>query len=127
VADINDYLNEETYMITGSLSHRLSDHITFNASYLRTGYRQDNFEHRSTDFAVDKEGNKINNLALRRASQRHNEQFSDSFTGYLTADANTGNVEHKLVLGYDYNNSMIPVGSSQMDAAGYRLKDGSVA
>jgi len=126
VADINDYLNEETYLVTTSLSHKLNDWLTFNSSYLRTGYRQDLFEHRSTAFAVDKQGKTIENLALRRASQRRNEQFSDSFTGYLTADVQTGKVDHKLILGYDFNSSTIPVGSSQMDAAGYRLKDGTV-
>lgn len=127
VADINDYLNEETYLITTSLSQQLTDGLTFNASYLRTGYRQDLFEHRSTAFAVDKAGNVIEKLALRRASRRHNEQFSDSFTAYLTSDAKTGKVDHKIILGYDFNQSTIPVGSSQMDAAGYRLKDGTVA
>ncbi|MFZ4861262.1 TonB-dependent receptor domain-containing protein [Sphingobacterium sp. Mn56C] len=127
VADINDFLNEETYLITTSLTHRFSDKLTLNASYLRTGYRQDLFEHRSTSFAVDKQGKNIENLALRRASQRHNEQFSDSFTAYLSSNLHTGKVEHRLVLGYDYNASTIPVGSSQMDAAGYRLKDGTIA
>ncbi|MEH6307247.1 TonB-dependent receptor [Olivibacter sp. CPCC 100613] len=126
VADINDYLNEETYLITASLSHKLTDHITFNTSYLRTGYRQDLLEHRSTAFAVDSAGNQINTLALRRASQRHNEQLSDSYTAYFSAEAATGEVRHIIVAGYDYNNSLIPVGSSQMDAAGYRLKDGTV-
>lgn len=127
VADINDFLNEETYLVTASLSHQLSDHITFNTSYLRTGYRQDLFEHRTTAFAVDKEGNEIQDLAFRRTINRHNEQFSDSFTAYLNANFNTGEIGHKLVVGYDYNNSLIPLGSSQADATGYRLKDGSIA
>lgn len=127
VADLNDYLNEETYMITASLSQQLTNRIIFNASYLRTGYRQDLFEHRSTAFAVDKEGNQIDNLAFRRTIFRHNEQYSESLTGYLTTEANTGALEHKLVLGYDFNSSVIPVGFSQMDATGYRLKDGTVA
>ena len=127
VADINDYLNEETYLLTASLSHQLSNWLTFNTSFLRTGYKQDLFEHRSTAFAVDKEGNTIESLAFRRASQRHNEQYSNSFTAYLTGEVQTGKVQQKLVLGYDFANSVIPVGSSQMDATGYRLKDGSIA
>lgn len=127
VADINDFLNEETYLITASLSHKLSKHITFNTSYLRTGYRQDLFEHRSTAFAVDKKGNQIEDLAFRRVISRHNEQFSDSFTGYLNADVETGKIKHQIVVGYDYNNSLIPVGSSQQDALGYRLLDGTIA
>lgn len=126
VADINDYLNEETYLITTSLTHKLTDNISFNASYLRTGYRLDLFEHRSTAFAVDKKGKQIEELAFRRASIRHNEQYSDSFTGYLNGDFETGKVKHQLVVGYDYNNSLVPVGSSQQDAGGYRLLDGTV-
>lgn len=127
VADINDYLNEETYMLTASLTHQISKKITFNTSYLRTGYRQDLFEHRSTAFAVDKKGKEIQDLAFRRASMRHNEQFSDSFTGYFNADVNTGKLKHQLVVGYDYNKSLIPQGSSQQDATGYRLLDGTIA
>ncbi|OJV22580.1 MAG: hypothetical protein BGO21_05340 [Dyadobacter sp. 50-39] len=127
VADINDYLNEETYLLTASLTHEFSKHISFNASFLRTGYRQDLFEHRSTAFAVDKKGKEIQELAFRRTIRRHNEQFSNSATAYLTADFNTGGVNHKLLGGYDYNTSVIPIGSSQMDAAGYRLLDGTIA
>lgn len=126
VADINDFLNEETYLVTTSVSHKLTDHLTFNTSFLRTGYRQDLFEHRSTAFAVDEKGKQIQELAFRRASLRHNEQFSDSFTAYLSSDFKTGPLQHLLVTGYDYNNSVIPIGSSQQDATGYRLKDGSV-
>lgn len=127
VADVNDYLNEETYLVTASLSHRITDHLTFNTSFLRTGYRQDLFEHRSTAFAVDKQGKQIQELALRRVINRHNEQYSDSFTGYLSGDFETGTLKHQVIAGYDYNNSLIPLGSSQQDASGYRLKDGTVA
>lgn len=127
VADINDYLDEETYLITASLTHEFSKHISFNASFLRTGYRQDLFEHRSTAFAVDKKGQEIRELAFRRTIRRHNEQFSNSATAYLTANAFTGAVNHKILVGYDYNTSVIPIGSSQMDATGYRLLDGTVA
>jgi iron complex outermembrane receptor protein len=52
VADINDFLKEETYLVTASLSHQVNQHISFNTSFLRTGYRQDLLEHRSTAFAV---------------------------------------------------------------------------
>jgi len=127
VADVNDFLNEETYIVTASLSHKLTNQISFNASYLRTGYRQDLFEHRSTDFAVDKNGKKIEELALRRASMRHNEQFNDSFTAYLSGQFKTGQVNQQILVGYDFNSSVIPVGSSQSDASGYRLKDGTIA
>lgn len=127
VADINDYLNEETYMVTASITHQLSSHVNLNASYLRTGYRQDLFEHRSTAFAVDKLGQQISTLALRRASMRHNEQYSNSLSTFVDFDLHTGPLQHKFVVGYDYNDSKIPVGSSQEDAVGYKLKDGTVA
>ncbi|MBB2151370.1 TonB-dependent receptor [Pedobacter gandavensis] len=126
VADENDYLKEKTYLVTTSLSHKLTDHITFNTSFLRTGYRQDLFEHRSTAFAVDAKGKQIEELAFRRASIRHNEQYSNSFTAYLSSEFKTGPLKHILITGYDYNDSKIPLGSSQNDATGYRLKDGTV-
>uniref|UniRef100_A0A183CRE3 Plug domain-containing protein n=1 Tax=Globodera pallida TaxID=36090 RepID=A0A183CRE3_GLOPA len=46
---VNDYLNEETYLITTSLNHQFTQNTSFNVAYLRTGYSEDLLEHRSSN------------------------------------------------------------------------------
>ncbi|OJV22704.1 MAG: hypothetical protein BGO21_05335 [Dyadobacter sp. 50-39] len=128
VGEVNDYLREHIYMLTSSFTHRFSEAVAFNASYLRTGYIQDVFEHRSNNaYAKNKLGQDVPSLLYRQANWRHIEQFNDSFTAYFNFAFSTSNIRHKLVAGYDYANSKIPPGSSQSNASGYLLADGSVA
>ncbi|RZL08151.1 MAG: TonB-dependent receptor, partial [Hymenobacter sp.] len=37
----NDYLNEQTYNVTGSLSHQFAPGLTGNLAYIKTGYSED--------------------------------------------------------------------------------------
>lgn len=128
VGEVNDRLREKIYMLTTSLTHQFTKHAGLNVSYLRTGYIQDVFEHRSNNaYAKDKLGNDIPTLIYRQANLRHIEQYNDSFSAYLNLDFNTGRTGHKMVAGYDYANSKIPIGSWQYNAPGYLLKDGSAA
>ncbi|SEO11601.1 iron complex outermembrane recepter protein [bacterium A37T11] len=126
VAEVNDHLNEETYLFTTSFVHEFNDNISFNASYLRTGYNQDVLEHRNNNgYAKDMEGNDITSLIMRQTNIRINQQYDDSFTAYINIHVKTGSLDHKIVFGYDYANSKIPTGSSQSNATGYLLKDGT--
>lgn len=45
----NDYLNEETYIVTTSLNHKFTDRLSFSGSYIRTGYSEDLHEHRGAN------------------------------------------------------------------------------
>lgn len=125
---VNDYLNEETYTITASLTHQFSNKLAFNLAYLRTGYSEDLLENRSANgYAVDADSVPINNLVARQAFIRKSKQFSDNVSAYLTYDLNTGKLAHKLLAGYDYAQSVVPPGASQQTASGYLLKTGAVA
>lgn len=122
---VNDYLKEETYTVTASLTHRFNSRLAFNLAYLRTGYTEDLLEHRSANtYAVDSAGNAINNLVARQVFIRYSKQFNDNVSAYLTYDMNTGNLEHKLLLGYDYAQNVLPPGASQQTANNYLLKNG---
>lgn len=125
---VNDYLNEETYMVTASLTHQFSSKLAFNLAYLRTGYTEDLLENRSANsYAVNADSVPINNLVARQAFIRKSKQFSDNVSAYFTYDANTGKLAHKLLLGYDYAQSVVPPGASQQTASGYLKKDGTVS
>lgn len=125
---VNDYLNEETYTVMTSLTHQFNSKLAFNLSYLRTGYSQDLLEHRSSNlYAVDSMGNPIPNLVARQVFIRQSKEFVDNVSAYLTYDMNTGKVAHKLLVGYDYAQDVLPPGSSQQTANNYLSKDGKSA
>lgn len=124
----NDYLNEETYTVMASLNHQFSSRLSFNLAYLRTGYTEDLLEHRSANaYAVDSAGNPINSLVARQVFVRKKNPASANASAYLTYDANTGKIGHKLLVGYDYSQATLSPGASQMTATNYQLKNGGVA
>lgn len=125
---VNDYLNEETYTVMTSLTHEFSSKLAFNLSYLRTGYSQDLLEHRSSNlYAVDSLGHPIPNLVARQVFIRKSKEFVDNVSAYFTYDLNTGKVSHKLLVGYDYAQDVLPPGASQQTASNYQAKNGGNA
>ncbi|CAG4988798.1 Metal-pseudopaline receptor CntO [Dyadobacter sp. CECT 9275] len=125
---VNDYLNEETYLITTSLNHQFTQHTSFNIAYLRTGYSEDLLEHRSSNVnAVDSAGKALENLVARQVFIRKTKSFMDNVSLFFNHNFNTGIAEHKLVAGYDYIQSFTPKGSGQQTANGYLLKSGGAA
>ncbi|MFD1142736.1 TonB-dependent receptor domain-containing protein [Larkinella insperata] len=124
---VNDYLKEETYLITTSLNHQFTQNTSFNLAYLRTGYTEDLLEHRSSNTnAVDSLGKAIDNLVARQVFIRKTKSFMDNVSLFLNNNFRTGRAEHKLVVGYDYIQSTTPKGSGQQTANGYLLKTGGV-
>jgi iron complex outermembrane receptor protein len=121
LATPNDHLNENTYMVTFSVSRQLSQHLNFSASYLKTGYDEDLYEHRSANaYAVDGAGKTIDNLVAMQIFTRKRKRYIDNLSGYLNYNGNSGPIEHKIVAGYDYGSEKTPVGASQLTASGYR-------
>jgi len=117
----NDYLNEQTYIVTLSLNHQFNNKLSFNAGYSKTGYQEDLYEHRSANaYAKDKLGNDIPNLVAMQIFQRKRKRYIDNFSGYFNYNEKTGPIEHKIVVGYDYGSEKMPVGASQLTASGYR-------
>ncbi|TDO23935.1 TonB-dependent receptor [Pedobacter duraquae] len=126
----NDYLNEITYNASVSLNHKISNNLSLNASYMKTGYSEDLNEHRtSNSYALDGNGAPINNLAGMIVQIRQRKRFIDNFSGYLNYTPKTGIIEHKIVAGLDYGSEKTPVGGSQLTASGYRnaANNGSIA
>lgn len=125
---VNDYLNEETYLITASLNHQFTQNTSLNVAYLRTGYSEDLLEHRSSNAnAVDSAGKAIENLVARQVFVRKTKSFMDNVSLFFNHNFNTGIAEHKLVAGYDFIQSSTPKGSGQQTANGYLLKAGGAA
>jgi len=126
----NDYLNEQTYSVTASLNHRFTDRLSFNVAYMKTGYSEDLSEHRSANgYAVDSAGAVIESLVARQVFIRKRKRFVDNLSAFFNFNATTGKIDHKMVLGYDYAQEVLPVGGSQLTASGYRnvANTGSIA
>ncbi len=125
---VNDYLNEETYLITTSLNHQFTQNTSLNVAYLRTGYNEDLLEHRSSNVnGVDSAGVAVPNLVGRQVFIRKTKSFMDNVSLFINHSFNTGKAEHKFVAGYDYIQSTTPKGSGQQTANGYLLKAGGAA
>lgn len=126
----NDYLNEQTYNVTASLSHQFAPGLTGNASYIKTGYSEDLYEHRSANaYAQDAAGQDIDSKVAMQVFGRKRRRFIDNLSAFLNYDLETGPLTHRFVLGYDFASETLPAGASQLTAAGYRnaANTGSIA
>ncbi len=121
LSSANDYLDEETYIVTLALNHQFTDNFSFSASFIRTGYHEDLLEHRGANtYAVDGNGEDIVDLIAMQVFQRQRKRFIDNLSTFFNYKAQTGAVSHNLIFGYDYAQEELPAGSSQLQAGGYR-------
>lgn len=117
----NDHLNELTYNVTLSVNHKITKNLSLNVAYLKTGYSEDLYEHRTSNaYAINGQGGQIDNLAGMNIQLRKRKRYIDNLSGYLNYNAVTGPVKHNIVLGTDYASEKSPVGGSQLTATGYR-------
>ena len=116
----NDFDNETNMYVTTSLQRKISDKVSFNVSYMKFLYDEDLLEHRTSNrYAVDADGVQIPTLMEMQTIRRQAKNYNDNINLYGVADFKTGSLEHKILIGYDYNQNITPVGSSNYNASGY--------
>lgn len=118
----NDFLNETNLFSTISIQHKVSDKISLNASYMKFMWNEDLLEHRtSNNYAVDEAGIPIPTLMEMRTIRRKQRNYTDNLTLYGVYDVETGPLSHRILLGYDYIQSVFPKdNNSAYNARGYR-------
>lgn len=117
----NDYLNEETYIVTTSLNHQFNNNFSFSASYIRTGYTEDLLEHRSANrYASSADGSTIPTEIAMQVFTRKRKRYIDNVSSFFVYKTKTGKLDHNMILGYDYAQEKVPAGGSQLTATGYR-------
>ncbi|PPL01325.1 TonB-dependent receptor [Parapedobacter indicus] len=115
----NDFENELNLYTTASLQHKFSDHISFNASYMKFLYDEDLLEHRtSNSYAVDADSVEVPTLMQMQTIRRKQKNYNDNVTLYFVSDFKTGQLTHKLLVGYDYIQNVSPEGGSSYNASG---------
>ena len=121
----NDYLKERLVNITLGLSHKLSNHVSFNSTYLNSSYDEDMQEHNQANaYVLNADSTQNNSRVMMQAMVRKRHFRNNSFNNYLNIDFNTGRVRHTVLVGWDYFQTDLLAGTSSMTAKGYLLKNG---
>ncbi len=124
----NDFFRSREFIVTGSLSHKFTRNISFNAAYMKQTWQEDLQEHRTTNgFAVDTTGGPVPSLAAMQFVQRQQSWNIDNLNSYFNFDFTTGKVTHQLLVGYDLHRWQKLKGGGQNAARGFLLKNGTVA
>lgn len=123
----NDFYKTDELILTTTLSHKLTDKISFNAQYMKQTWEEDLLEHRTTNtFARDINNNPVNSLAQMRLDQRKQKWNIDNINAYFNFDFKIGKVENKLLIGYDLHSWQKIIGGGVNSARGFLKKDGTV-
>ncbi|MGC4103731.1 TonB-dependent siderophore receptor [Ferruginibacter sp.] len=124
----NDFFKSREFIVTSNFSHRFSEAISFNASYMKQTWKEDLLEHRTNNaFAPDINAEPVNSLVAMQLVQRKQSWNIDNINSYFNFDFNTGTISHQLLIGYDLHSWEKLKGGGQNSARGYLLKDGSTA
>jgi iron complex outermembrane receptor protein len=124
----NDFFKSKEFIITSSLSHKFSRHISFNAAHMKQTWQEDLQEHRTTNaFAVDTSNTPVTSLAGMQFVQRKQNWNIDNVNAYFNFDFATGKANHQLLVGYDLNSWEKLKGGGQNAARGFLLNNGTVA
>ena len=123
IAASNDYNTNKEFIITTNLSHRFTDNIQLNATYMKQIWEEDLQEHRANGFITDVDGNTVSNLVRLRYAKRNQFWNTDNLNAFLAFDNQFGDVENKLLVGYDLHQFDKTIGGSQNGARGYLTDD----
>lgn len=124
----NDFFKSKELMLMANLSHKFTEKLTFNASYMKQTWTEDLQEHRTTNaFASDITGAQVTSLVQMQLVQRKQFWNTDNLNAYFNFNFDWGKTTHKMVVGYDLQGWHKLKGGGQNAARGFLLKDGSVA
>ncbi len=126
VAASNDFYASKEFMVISNFSKQITDHIGFNASYMKQTWEEDLAEHRvAGSAAVDIDGNAIPALAELRYTERQQFWITDNYTAYINFDFENDTFTNTLLVGYDGSRWERTVGGASNGARRYRRLNGT--
>ncbi|MDO4229103.1 MAG: TonB-dependent receptor [Capnocytophaga sp.] len=129
LAASNDFLKEKTTNLTIGFTHKFTENLSFNSTFLNSTYTENLQEHNQANaYYMQLSGQAEsgdNTKILMQALLRNRFFRNNSFNNYINYNFNTSIVKHKLLVGYDYFQTDLMPGSSQLTAGGYLLQNGS--
>ena len=124
----SDFFRSKEFILTGSLSHKFNDVISFNGAYMKQTWQENLQEHRTTNaYAININNEQIPSLVGMQFVQRQQNWNTDNVNIYFNFRFATGKIKHELLTGYDLSRWQKMKGGGQNAARGYLLKDGTVA
>jgi iron complex outermembrane recepter protein len=124
----NDFFKSKEFIVTGTLSHKFTKNISFNATYMKQTWQEDLLEHRTNNaFAQDITGATVNSLVGMQLVQRKQNWNIDNLNAYFNFDFKTAAVQHQLLVGYDLHSWQKLKGGGQNAARGFLLNNGGTA
>ena len=123
---VNDFFKSKELILMANVSHKFTEALSVNASYMKQTWTEDLLEHRTTNaFARDITGASVTSLVGMQLVQRKQFWNTDNLNAYFNANFNLGKTAHKLVAGYDLQSWHKLKGGGQNAARGFLLKDGT--
>ncbi|RAW02253.1 TonB-dependent receptor [Pseudochryseolinea flava] len=124
----NDFFKSKEFLMMINLTHKFTESLSFNASYMKQTWTENLQEHRTTNaFAVDIENSPVNGLAGMQFVQRQQYWNTDNLNAYFNFDFAIGRIGNKMLIGYDMSRWNKQKGGGQNSARGFLLNDGTVA
>ncbi len=111
VFQLDDRNKTTTTSVNFSLSQRITKKITFNLSYLKDFLTWDDRRHAPEIYLGDAAWSNGDSSVSVYYWEWKSKMDADNITGYLTADFNTANIEHRALIGFDYNASLFNWGT----------------
>ncbi|NML22182.1 TonB-dependent receptor [Pseudoflavitalea sp. G-6-1-2] len=128
LAGADDHFISKELILMGNFSHKFSDRIALNLSYMKQTWKEDLQEHRTTNaFGPDINNNPVSSLAAMQFVQRRQTWNTDNLNSYISFRFSTGPITHTLLFGYDLHRWQKLKGGGQNAARGFMLKNGQVA
>jgi iron complex outermembrane receptor protein len=94
----SDYMVNSDLYTTVSLRHQFSPNFTFSSSYMKYRYDHDLEEHRTSNVFVPGDSTVLQMAYIRRKQMR----TTNNWTNYIVSSFRTGDLQHKLLAGFDY-------------------------
>ena len=103
IGAVNDYNKTLDINLMGNLTHKFTENIGLNLSYMKHIWQEDLVELRTNNnFGKDTNGVRQPYWVEMRYVQRQQKFLTDNINAYFNADWNIGEVKNKSVFGYDF-------------------------